>query len=125
MIGPELVCLSLIVFWEARSEPLAGQVAVAQVVLARVLSPSFAGTVCEVMIEPAQFSFYWDGIPETVYEEEAWLKAQLVASAVAAGSGHAEFEGVTHYHADYVNPDWPRLELVTTIGKHLFYRRKA
>lgn len=123
-MGPALACLALVVFWEARSEPLSGQVAVAQVVLTRVASASFPDTVCEVVYDPAQFSFYWDGKSDTPHNDEAWFKANLVARAVAAGSVHADLVGVTHYHADYVSPYWPRLEHVFTIGTHLFYRRK-
>ena len=32
-------------------------------------------------------------------------------------------EGATHYHADYVNPDWNQtITLVTKIDNHIFYR---
>ncbi len=124
MIAAELACLILAVYWEARSEPIAGQVAVAQVVMTRVAHDSWPDTVCEVIHDPAQFSFYWDGRSETMRNETAELIATLVASAVVAGSVHGDLKGATHYHANYVSPEWPRLELVTVIGTHLFYKRK-
>jgi spore germination cell wall hydrolase CwlJ-like protein len=40
---------------------------------------------------------------------------------------HGEFrgitEGATHYHADYVKPNWiDDMQLVGSIGEHIFYR---
>lgn len=121
MSGPELACLALAVYFEARSEPLRGQLAVAQVVLNRVESPHYPDTVCGVVREYKQFSFYWDGKSDTPYNARAWEQAKLVASAAADGTCIAELDGVTHYHADYVTTNWG-YELVVKIGKHLFYR---
>ena len=121
-MGAELLCLALAVYHEARNQPLAGQLAVAQVVVNRVRDSRFANTVCGVVYAPWQFSFYWDGKSDKPYEMAAWSTAQLVASAAMAGSGHAELEGVTHYHADYVSPWWAkRMNVAIEIGDHIFY----
>ena len=117
-----LACLALAVYFEARSEPLAGQLAVAQVVLNRVADPRYPDKVCEVVYQRYQFSFYWDGKPERAKDKQAWQTAELVASAALAGSGHAGLAGVTHYHAAYVQPRWAHAyTLVATIGTHRFY----
>jgi spore germination cell wall hydrolase CwlJ-like protein len=122
MMSVALACLSLAVYFEARSEPVAGQVAVAQVVLNRVESPRFPDTVCEVVYQYRQFSFYWDGKSDRPKEAGAWENAQLIASAVMAGSQHATLAGVLHYHADYVQPRWAeQMAHVATYGEHHFY----
>ena len=118
----ELICVAMAVYFEARNQPTAGQVAVAQVVMNRVRDSRFPNTACEVVTEPWQFSFYWDGKSDEPYEEHAWSKAKLIADAVMHGSGHVELEGVVHYHANYVSPYWSRAMHVTVeIGDHVFY----
>lgn len=117
-----LMCLSLNVYWEARNQPLAGQLAVAQVTMNRVHDPRWPDNVCEVVYDHKQFSWYWDGKSDIPKEEKAWELAMLVASAAMAGSGHAELEGVTHYHAVYVQPYWKdSMARVAQIGDHVFY----
>ncbi len=102
------MCLAMNVYWEARDQSLAGQVAVAQVTMNRVASPLYPDTVCEVVYEHKQFSWYWDGKSDVPLEEAAWGRAQMVAQGVLAGSGHSELMDVniTHYHAAYVQPYW-------------------
>src|SRR5690606_38542738 len=46
-------CLATAVYFEARSEPYKGQVAVAQVVINRVFSPFYPDTVCDVVYQNA------------------------------------------------------------------------
>ena len=115
-------CLALNVYWEARNQALSGQLAVAQVTMNRVRDPRYPNDICEVVYDHRQFSWYWDGLPDSPKEPRAWENALLVASAAIYGSGHAELEGVTHYHAVYAQPYWKDfMTLVTTIGDHLFY----
>lgn len=124
-----LVCLALAVYFEARSQPLLGQLAVAQVVLNRVESERFPDTICEVVYQGGEhrrwqchFSWYCDGLSDTPYEELAWEVAQLVASAALDGTRHAPLDGATHYHAEYVAPTWSdRMTFIVQIGEHLFY----
>ena len=51
MIETTLLCLALNMYFEARSEPIAGQIAVAEVTLNRVASPHYPNTVCEVVLQ--------------------------------------------------------------------------
>lgn len=115
-------CLALNVYWEARNQALSGQLAVAQVTMNRVRDPRYPNDICEVVYDHRQFSWYWDGLPDSPREPHAWLNARLVASAAIHGSGHAELERVTHYHAVYSQPYWKdAMTMVTTIGDHVFY----
>ena len=45
----EIVCIAMAIYFEARSEPLEGQVAVANTIMNRVHSPYFPDTPCEVV----------------------------------------------------------------------------
>ena len=117
-------CLALAVYYEARSEPIDGQRAVADVIMARTYHPSYPNTVCEVVAEDrgskawdCQFSFMCDGRPERP-SGAAWVTAQAVAAEAIAGPAlvHA-----THYHTTDVQPNWHDLTIVGKIGSHVFY----
>ena len=117
-----LMCLALNIYWEARNQSVAGQLAVAQVTLNRVLDPRYGDNVCDVVYEHMQFSWYWDGKSDVPMEINAWERAYLIASAALAGSGHVELEGVTHYHAVYSRPFWHAYMVkVAEIDDHIFY----
>lgn len=120
----ETFCLSLNVFWEARDQSIAGQVAVAQVTMNRVASPDYPDDVCGVVHQHKQFSWYWDGKSDVPQEAAAWDRAQMVAMGVLAGSGHSDLMdmNITHYHAVTVKPYWaPTMKLVAQIENHIFY----
>lgn len=129
----ELTCLAMTVYYEARSEPLVGQVAVAQVVMQRVESWRYPDTVCEVTEqggdftrgEKCQFSFHCDGLREDMPDLKARDKAYRVADAVMNGGvRHADLIGVLNYHADYVEPSWSiTMVKAAKIGRHWFYLR--
>lgn len=122
-------CLAQAVYFEARSEPLTGQLAVAQVVLNRMDSPAYPDTVCGVVFQNerwrhrCQFSFACDGKSDRPRNLAAWQTAQQIAQLAYDGDWPDVTGGSTHYHADYVQPDW-RLAMEKTVrhGRHLFYR---
>jgi spore germination cell wall hydrolase CwlJ-like protein len=88
----------------------------------RVHSDKYPNSVCEVVHDHKQFSWYWDGKSDIPKEEKAWETAMMVASAAMDGSGHSELEDVTHYHAIYVKPYWKdSMTKVAQIGDHVFY----
>lgn len=121
-----VMCLALNVYFEARNEPIAGQVAVAQVVMNRVKSSRYPNDVCRVVYDKSsrgcQFSWYCDGLSDRPYDEASWKNALLIASAVLAGSGHKELQYVTHYHATYVRPYWIKgMRQILKINNHIFY----
>ena len=148
---PELYCLAMNIYFEAKSEPIAGQYAVADVVLNRVNDARYPNSICEVVLQgpvreswktkkdpnlpkeerkfnpvkhKCQFSWYCDGKADKVRDGDAWRKAQEIAYRIV---NESKFRGVTesstHYHATYVSPKWaPQLDLVGRIGTHIFYR---
>ena len=118
-----LICMALNIYHEARDQPLAGQLAVAQVVVNRTLHEDYPSSVCSVVKQKHQFSWLWDDISDKPHEKEAWKLSQQIAKSVLAGRTTEIVEGATHYHATSVTPGWSkRLERVVKIDKHIFYR---
>ena len=62
----ELNCLNLAIYKEARGESILGQQLVAKVILNRVKDPSFPNSVCKVVFQPKQFSWYNQGKTEAI-----------------------------------------------------------
>jgi len=125
----EARCLAQAVYFEARSESLEGQLAVAQVVLNRMRSPFWPGSICQVVFEndhrrhACQFSFACDGLSDTPHNPLPWDRAKLIAAVALSGLWKDVTERATHYHADYVAPDWRhRFDVTATYGRHIFYR---
>jgi spore germination cell wall hydrolase CwlJ-like protein len=118
-------CLANTIYFEAGNEPLEGQVAVAEVVLNRMNSGRYPGTICGVVLQPAQFSYVRGGrIPRVDRTSEDWRRAVGIARMVQANATARLLPTDTlWYHADYVSPAWgPRLNRTTKIGLHIFYR---
>ena len=127
--GAELACLALTVYFEARGEDFSGQVAVAQVVLNRVDDERYPDSVCAVAYQggeglgECQFSWYCDGKSDNPIDAISWDNAMIVADLAAKFTLLPWFQGITHYHADYVSPYWAEsMELAYTLGRHRFYR---
>ena len=129
MLLESIVCLAELIYWEARSESQDAQIAVAQVAMSRVASHHYPDTPCEVIRQGGerkyrcQFTYWCDGKPETVANREAYGQAMVIAVGVYF-SLYPDLTGqATHYHADYVQPDWAKhLHQTTKIGRHIFYR---
>ncbi|MGD1877420.1 MAG: cell wall hydrolase [Kiloniellaceae bacterium] len=128
----ELTCLAKNIYFEARSEPVKGKLAVAHVVMNRVASQYFPDTVCGVVqdgtdevLHKCQFSWYCDGKADVVEDQGAWKEATELASKVYWGRAADPSGGALWYHADYVKPVWRKAFAEgPTIGRHIFYSRK-
>jgi N-acetylmuramoyl-L-alanine amidase len=117
------LCLATAIYFEARGESLAGQLAVAEVVLNRVASDAYPDEVCAVVTQRAQFSFVRRGrMPRADESSDSWRRAVAVAHVARNGLARSVPDNVLWYHADYVSPVWgKRLTEVTRIGAHIFY----
>jgi len=129
MTGLELICLAMTVYHEARSEPLIGQLAVAQIVLTRVEHKSYPSTVCEVVKQGGtsrhrcQFSFFCDGKSEIPRDAVAWATALDIAEIASAGAQIIVLQDCIHYYSIlFEAPYWTEDFIeVATIGHHRFY----
>ncbi|RUU14624.1 cell wall hydrolase [Mesorhizobium sp. M7A.T.Ca.TU.009.01.3.2] len=126
----EQACLANGIYFEARSESVRGQAAVAQVILNRVRNPTYPNSICGVVYQNdswfnrCQFSFACDGRKKRIDSPAAYKTAQEIAMAVTAGKIFIpEVGSSTHYYAQYVHPGWARtMQKMTKIGLHIFYR---
>lgn len=121
-------CLAETVYHEARGEGIAGQVAVAEVVLNRVDDPRFPRSVCGVVhqsnAQGCQFSWTCDGMSDRISERAAWDQAARIARAMLDGAPRSLTDGATFFHTHAVRPSWARrFERTANIGAHSFYRR--
>ena len=137
------------IYWEARNQPLAGQVAVGIVTMNRVASGDFPDTIMRVVTQgkyyynakkekrypirgKCHFSWWCDGKSDVPRDHVAWQLAQEISEFVISNYEMAEWglyditEGATHYHATSISPPWWTKEMTMTvqIDGHLFYKMK-
>ena len=134
-------CMALNIYHEARGEPFAGKVAVADVVLNRTKDSRTPDTVCAVVYEglkttagklylaKCQFSWYCDGKRDEPTEDVAWQESLTIAQQMLSGkeNGYRGItEGATHYHTYDIDPPlWAKgrdVRMIGRIGDHIFYR---
>jgi spore germination cell wall hydrolase CwlJ-like protein len=121
-------CLAQAIYFEARGEPIEGQIAVAQVVLNRLSDRHYPRTICGVVYQNetrryrCQFSFACDGKSDRPRRGIAWMRAQYIASLAMNGLLKNVAGDSTHYHATYSHPEWAQeLEPTVVVGRHKFY----
>jgi spore germination cell wall hydrolase CwlJ-like protein len=119
----ELECLAAGVYFESKGEPLAGQLAVGQVIANRANSRGrFPSTYCGVLTQRGQFSFVRGGRwPAVDRNSLNWRNAVAIARIVDADLHDSAAERALFFHARRVSPGW-RLTRVASIGNHVFYR---
>tara|TARA_B100000900_G_scaffold292253_1_gene251081 strand:+ start:1483 stop:2028 length:546 start_codon:yes stop_codon:yes gene_type:complete len=139
----EQKCIADNIYWEARNQTPKGMIAVALVTRNRVLDDRFPHSYCEVITQGptrpswkdinidvplrhrCQFSWYCDGKSDVVpyYDLDVYEFARTVAFKIYHGHLEDFTLGATHYHADYVTPEWSSTKTMTIIeDEHIFYR---
>ena len=150
-LDKQATCLAKNMYYEARSQGLAGQLAVSLVVLNRVKDDRYPNTICEVVHQGpvreswktkgknvpehertyypirhrCQFSWYCDGASDEPKEPTTYSELYDMALDLVYGDITVVdiTEGATHYHADYVFPAWRKTKTKTIeIEDHIFYR---
>ena len=115
----EVHCMALNMFFEARGEGKAGMIAVGHVTLNRVKSPKFPNSICSVVKQPGQFSWYKSSmnfksiaVPDHIQE--------IAFNMVTGQRKYIDHtKGALYFHHEDVQPF--RVKYRTKIGKHLFY----
>ena len=125
-------CLTEAIYYEAGSESVEGQRAVAQVVLNRVRHAAFPNSVCGVVYQGSerstgcQFTFTCDGSLARLPSRSGWQRATQVAREALDGAVFAPVGHATHYHATWMLPYWASsVAMVGRIGGHVFYSWKG
>lgn len=118
----ELECLAVGIYFESKSESLAGQHAVGQVIANRASSKRFPSSYCGVLFQRSQFSFIRGGRwPAVNKGGMQWKNAVAVAKIVDGALHTSAVPKALFFHARRVSPGW-KLTRVGTIGNHVFYR---
>ena len=133
----ELACLAENIYFEARSETTQGKEAIAWVTLNRLMSSRYPDTICEVVKQAkknskgqlkrhqCQFSWYCDGLPDKIYNVEAFTEATIIAYTTINlyKLKNDPTNNADHYHTKYVNPKWSDATKITaTIDSHIFFK---
>ena len=123
-LAGDMKCLAEAVYFEARGEPLDGQLAVGAVVVNRTTSGRYPSDYCSVVTQRAQFSFVKGGrIPQADETSRAWLRAKAIAQIAHQDLWECEADDALYFHATYVNPRWARRKTqLARIDTHVFYR---
>ena len=119
----ELECLAVGVYFESKSEPLAGQLAVGEVIANRANSNGrFPSTYCGVLFQRSQFSFIRGrSLPSVPRASKQWQTAVAIAKIVDQDLKDSVVGNALFFHAKRVSPGW-RLRRVASVGNHIFYR---
>ena len=131
----DLQCMADNIYYEAGNQSYVGKIAVGQVVLNRLKSPSYPRTICGVIYEGSQstqtavcqFSWTCSKRPPVVKNSANWIQSLRAANELLANNGKMIdiIEGATSFHASYIKPAWAKkLKFVTQIDGHLFYAER-
>ena len=126
----QMACLAEALYFEARGEPIKGQLAVGEVILNRVEDTRYPSSICKVVNQgtgrrfACQFTYTCDGKLETVHERNPYEISLKIAKILMTTHDRKLTRGSTHYHSNYVNPKWSKkFERVAKFGRHIFYRQ--
>ena len=118
----ELECLAAGIYFESKSEPLAGQLAVGEVIANRANSGRFPTSYCGVLFQRSQFSFIRGrALPAVPRSSRQWTTAVAIAKIVDKDLKDSDANNALFFHAKRVSPRW-KLKRVASIGNHIFYR---
>jgi spore germination cell wall hydrolase CwlJ-like protein len=115
----EILCLSQIMFGEARGEPDVGKVAVAYTAINRKADPNYPKSICEVMKQKSQYQFIDYGVPTKT--QVAYLMP--LAEAILNGKIDDPTRGAKWFHTKQMQkPFWAKQkEVKIAISNHIFY----
>lgn len=111
--------MAQIVYAESKGEPFEGKVAVASVILNRVLTPGFPSTIKEVIFQPNAFSCVVDGQISVIPNDECY---NAVYDAVKGND--PTNEALFFYNPSIATCSWMEgIEKTDSksIGQHLFF----
>ena len=117
----EIECLALNAYHEARGEGIKGMMAVIDVTLNRSDSKKYPRNLCDVVLQPYQFSWTLQGRPR-VLERKMFSDAIYLAKLMTKGSYRGITYGSLWYHEKKIFPKWANnLKRSKVIGRHIFY----
>ncbi len=118
----DIECMASAVYFEARSESLAGQLAVGRVIVARTESGRFPDSYCGVVKQHSQFSFLRGGaIPAINRSSHTWQNSVRIALIAHRGAWKSPAEGALYFHSAHIKSRGRQIR-IAQIDNHVFYR---
>lgn len=122
----EIRCLARAIYFEARGEPLSGQIAVAEVIIARSEDRRWHTNLCDIIRMPYQFSFVRNGVIPRIKDAAAAQSMMDLARDVVSGEAISPARGSLYFHATSVSPSWRHaLKKSAKIQNHIFYMDRS
>lgn len=143
----EAYCLAQNIYYEARSEDIQGQIAVASVTVNRVNDPRFPNTICGVVkqtgiskitnrvacaftwyctndLKEKEIVFHNKGKTINQRSMDQFKTASIIAIKVLSGQIEDNTNGATHFHnPTHSQPAWrSQMKKTAKIGNHDFYK---
>ncbi len=116
-----VACLASAIYFEAKGEPLVGQLAVASVILNRTRSGRFPADVCGVVTQRGQFSFVRAGhVPAIDVAARGYDTAVALARVALAAAWDSPAPAALFFHARRIGMGHGTQ--IAAIGNHIFYR---
>ena len=123
-LSDQMHCLTGAIYFESRGEPLAGQLAVANVVINRSEDRRWPASYCGVVYQRSQFSFVKKRrMPRVDTGSAAWKRASAIARIAHQEMWESPASEAVYFHATHVKPRWSRAKTrLAQIDTHVFYR---
>ena len=125
-VGPtasasDIDCMARAMYFESNRSSRDGMIAVGSVVMNRVQSNDFPGTVCAVVSQKKQFA---PGVMTKAMSGQARALAMASATSVLAGERHPNVGGARFFHAAWYNANYNNMHYVLTAGGNAFYEKR-
>jgi spore germination cell wall hydrolase CwlJ-like protein len=126
----EVSCLTKAIYFESKSEPEKGQLAVGTVIVNRAESGQFPDTVCGVIHQGNHRTCQFQGLCKNSLQlpkinKEQWEHCKEIAQRILIFGEYVTIlkkKKAIFFHAKYVHPKFAKKKyLIVQIGGHLFY----
>ena len=131
VVTPRQRLIARVVFAEGCDEPIEGKIAIAAVILNRLMHPAYPHELEDVIYQPMAFSSYWDDsrlwqlggrhFQMNDRQRRAWDESMEAAQRAMLGEGDARIIAFRHVRLTGGEGYFGRLMEVATIGHHRFY----
>lgn len=117
----DLECLARAMYFESNRSSRDGMVAVGSVVMNRVNSAAFPGTICGVVGQANQFA---PGVMTSQMDSRGGDLAKGAALAVYSGERHPGVTAAKFFHAAWYQANFNNMHYVLTTGGNAFYEKR-
>lgn len=117
----DIDCMARAMYFESIRSSRDGMIAVGSVVMNRVDSDAFPGTVCGVVSQRNQFA---PGVMTRPMESRSAPLARAAAQSVLVGERHPNVADAMFFHAATYRASFNNMHYVLTTGGNAFYERR-